>query len=91
MVRVAVGGAPPAPALIEVFEKLGFQVTSLVWPYRDVWPVAICDWKVEWDEASLSQRLSLRARQGVGNVISQMLRVVARDGIDVEKKWDVLR
>jgi fatty-acyl-CoA synthase len=46
-------------------------------------PAAICDWRPEWDLLPADQQARLKARQGVGNVISRAVRVVDADGLDV--------
>jgi fatty-acyl-CoA synthase len=83
--RVAVGGAPPSPALIQTCERLGLDVTHLYGLTESFGPVAICDWKAEWDDLPLIERSRHRARQGVGNVISQNLRVVTLNMDDVPR------
>jgi fatty-acyl-CoA synthase len=84
-VRAAVGGAPPAPSLIALCEGLGLSVTHLYGLTETFGPVAICDWKEEWDPLPTEERAVRRARQGVGNVISQNLRVVDLQGQDVPR------
>ena len=84
-VRVAVGGAPPPPSLITVCEGLGLSITHLYGLTETFGPVAICDWKAEWDRMAPAERAARRARQGVGNVISQTLRVVDSRGHDVPR------
>ncbi len=46
-------------------------------------PAAICDWRPEWNELPAEEQAILKARQGVGNVTSQSVRVVDADGRDV--------
>jgi fatty-acyl-CoA synthase len=75
-VRVAVGGAPPSSSLIATCESLGLSVTHLYGLTETFGPAAICEWKGEWDQLPAVERTDRRARQGVGNLISQNLRVV---------------
>jgi fatty-acyl-CoA synthase len=82
-VRVAIGGSPPSSSLIERCEKLGLSVTHLYGLTETFGPAAICDWKASWDSLSASEKFRTRARQGVGNVISQNLRVVDSKDCDV--------
>jgi fatty-acyl-CoA synthase len=84
-VRIAVGGAPPSPWIIEASENLGFSVTHLYGLTETFGPAAICDWKAEWDLLPLAERAIQGARQGVGNLISQTLRVVDRNDDDVPR------
>jgi len=81
--RIATGGAPPSPALLGRFADLGIEITHLYGLTETFGPVVICDWKPEWDELGAERRAQLKARQGVGNVIAQAVRVVADDGSDV--------
>jgi fatty-acyl-CoA synthase len=83
--KVAVGGAPPTPSLIQISEGLGLDVTHLYGLTETFGPVAICEWKAEWNDLASIDRSRLRARQGVGNVISQNLRVVGLDMDDVPR------
>ena len=88
--RIATGGAPPSPALLERFAGLGIEITHLYGLTETFGPVVICDWKPEWDELEPERRARLKARQGVGNVIAQAARVVADDGGDVPADGETL-
>jgi fatty-acyl-CoA synthase len=82
-IRVATGGAPPTPTLLAELAELGMEVTHLYGLTETFGPVAICEWQPEWDELSGERQAALKARQGVGNVIAQPLRVVDEAGADV--------
>jgi fatty-acyl-CoA synthase len=82
-VRVATGGAPPSPAILRRMESLGFDVTHLYGLTETFGPAMICDWRPEWDALERAEQARLKARQGVGNMISCRARVVAADGRDV--------
>ncbi len=43
----------------------------------------ICDWRPEWNGLDPTEQARLKARQGVGNMISCGARVIADDGTDV--------
>src|SRR5260370_40241616 len=43
----------------------------------------ICDWLSEWSALPIAEQAQLKARQGVGNVISQAPRVITPEGVDV--------
>jgi acyl-CoA synthetase (AMP-forming)/AMP-acid ligase II len=75
-VRIATGGAPPPPAVIDRTEALGFEITHVYGLTETYGPVTICDWKPEWDALPSEQRALLKARQGVGHVTSEVVRVV---------------
>jgi fatty-acyl-CoA synthase len=82
-VRVATGGAPPTPAILRRMGELGFDVTHLYGLTETFGPVMICDWRPEWDGLDPGEQARLKARQGVGNMVSCRARVVGPDGADV--------
>jgi fatty-acyl-CoA synthase len=82
-IRAQVGGAPPSPAVLARMAELGVDVTHLYGLTETFGPAAICDWKPAWDALDGREQARLRARQGVGNMISVPLRVVDADGADV--------
>jgi fatty-acyl-CoA synthase len=82
-IRVATGGAPPTPTLLGELAELGIEVTHLYGLTETFGPVAICEWKPEWEALPGERRAALKARQGVGNVIAEPLRVLDATGADV--------
>jgi fatty-acyl-CoA synthase len=82
-VRVDTGGAPPSPALLAELSGLGMDVTHLYGLTETYGPIAINEWHPEWDDRPGTEQSVLKARQGVGNVIAQPLRVVDAEGTDV--------
>jgi fatty-acyl-CoA synthase len=82
-VRVATGGAPPTPAILARMSELGLDVTHLYGLTETFGPAAVCEWRGEWSMLAAGEQARLKARQGVGNVISQQLRVVDAHGKDV--------
>ena len=83
LLRVATGGAPPWPALLSRLAAFGMEVTHLYGLTETYGPVAICQWRPEWNELSPSDQAARKARQGVANVISRPLRVLDGTGQDV--------
>jgi fatty-acyl-CoA synthase len=81
--RIFVGGAPPAPALIERAAGLNIAVTHLYGLTETYGPIAVCAWNPEWDLRPDEEQFRLRARQGVGTVVSERLRVVDDNMADV--------
>jgi fatty-acyl-CoA synthase len=88
--RVFVGGAPPSPALLERAAKLELHVTHLYGLTETYGPVAVCAWNPDWDELGAEEQAKLRARQGVGTVVSERLRVVDEEMRDVEPDGETL-
>jgi fatty-acyl-CoA synthase len=81
-VRVATGGAPPTPAILARMSELGLDVTHLYGLTETFGPAVVCEWRAEWSALAIEEQARIKARQGVGNVISQQLRVVDAHGKD---------
>ncbi len=82
-VRIGTGGAPPTPAMLERMEQLGIEMTHLYGLTETFGPIVVCVWRPEWNALALDAQARLKARQGVGNVIAQDVRVVDGEGRDV--------
>jgi fatty-acyl-CoA synthase len=82
-IRVATGGAPPSPTLLARLAELRMEVTHLYGLTETFGPIMICEWQPEWSALPHADQARLKARQGVGNVIAQPVRVVDADGHDV--------
>jgi fatty-acyl-CoA synthase len=82
-VRVFTGGAPPSPALLQRTAELNFDIHHLYGMTETYGPAVICEWREEWNALAIPEQAALKARQGVGNVLGQEVRVVDADGRDV--------
>jgi len=82
-VRIATGGAPPTPALLERLAELDMDITHLYGLTETFGPVVLCEWRSEWNLLPIAEQAKLKARQGVGNAISERVRVVDANGADV--------
>jgi fatty-acyl-CoA synthase len=82
-VNVATGGAPPTPALLARMAELNMNVTQLYGLTETFGPAVICEWRKAWDAWPADQRALIKARQGVGNIVTGSLRVIDTDGHDV--------
>jgi fatty-acyl-CoA synthase len=78
-----IGGAPPAPALLERAEALNMSVTHLYGLTETYGPIAVCAWNPDWDVLPSDVRARFRARQGVPTVVSERLRIVDDQMADV--------
>jgi fatty-acyl-CoA synthase len=82
-VRIGTGGAPPTPALLARMAELGMDVTHLYGLTETFGPAVVCEWPPELATRPALEQAHFKARQGVGNVVSQALRVVDAQGADV--------
>ena len=82
-VKVATGGAPPSPTLLSQLAELNIDVTHLYGLTETYGPSLICDWRREWNVLPASERARIKARQGVGTLVTSSVRVVDADGADV--------
>ena len=89
-VNVATGGAPPTPALLARMAELSMNMTHLYGLTETFGPAVICEWRKAWNQWPAAQIAQIKARQGVGNVISQTLRVVDAQGADVPRDGAML-
>jgi fatty-acyl-CoA synthase len=89
-VRVFVGGAPPSPALLERAASLNIHVTHLYGLTETYGPIAVCAWNPDWDDRPPAEQARLRARQGVGTVVSERMRVVDAQMGDVPRDGETL-
>jgi fatty-acyl-CoA synthase len=81
--EVFLGGAPPSPALLERARGLGLHITHLYGLTETYGPIAVCAWRADWDGRPPEEQARLRARRGVGTVVSEGLRVVDEELRDV--------
>jgi acyl-CoA synthetase (AMP-forming)/AMP-acid ligase II len=89
-VRIFVGGSPPSPALLERAAALNIDVTHLYGLTETYGPIAVCAWNPDWDDRPVADQAHLRARQGVGTIVSERLRVVDPDMRDVPRDGETL-
>jgi fatty-acyl-CoA synthase len=82
-VRIATGGAPPTPALLERLAALGLDITHLYGLTETYGPAGICEWRSEWNQLPMAEQAQIKARQGVANAIGEPIRVVDAQGRDV--------
>ncbi len=82
-VAVQTGGSPPSPTLLARMDRLGMDVTHLYGLTETFGPIGINQWQSRWEDLPADEQATLRARQGVGNVIAEPLRVADDQGVDV--------
>ncbi|MBI4443423.1 MAG: long-chain-fatty-acid--CoA ligase [Acidobacteria bacterium] len=75
--RVAVGGAPPSPAMIRDASQWGIDVAHIYGLTETYGPFTVCEWRGEWNSKEMAERAQILALQGVPHVLSgAALRVV---------------
>jgi fatty-acyl-CoA synthase len=89
-VKVFIGGAPPTPALLERAASANLDVTHLYGLTETYGPLAVCAWNPGWDELDATEQGRLRARQGVGTIVSEALRVVDAQMRDVPRDGETV-
>ena len=85
-VRVLTAGAPPAASTIQRLEQeLGWTITH-VYGLTETAPfITVCEPRPEHTSLSISERATIKARQGVELITSGELRVVNEEGNDVPR------
>jgi len=82
-IRVFTGGAPPTPPLLARLTRLNLEVTHLYGSTETYGPAVINQWQPDWSDEPDAERARLNARQGIGNVVTQSVRIVDAEGRDV--------
>src|SRR5204863_8295596 len=83
-VRVVTAGAPPAAATIERIEgELGWTITQVYGMTETAPFITVCEPRPQHDALTLSERATIKARQGVELITSGEIRVVDEQMQDV--------
>jgi fatty-acyl-CoA synthase len=80
---VTTAGAPPSPTTIAQLEAIGARVIHVYGLTETYGPYSVCEYQPGWEDLAAPQRATLLARQGVGMLISDRMRVVDPDLADV--------
>lgn len=70
------GGAPPSPTIIATIRALGASLVHIYGLTETYGPYSICEPKPEWNALDTENHAKLMARQGVGMITAERLRVV---------------
>ncbi|MDQ3413031.1 MAG: long-chain-fatty-acid--CoA ligase [Chloroflexota bacterium] len=73
---VSTAAAPPSPTLIAQIESLGAEIIHVYGLTEVYGPYTVCEWQPHWNDLPVAERARLKARQGVGYVIADEVRVV---------------
>ena len=87
---VTTAGAPPSPTTILEMEKMGFRIVHVYGLTETYGPYTVCQWQEDWRGLEEHERARLQARQGVGMLIAEPVRVVEtldEDVADDSSAW----
>jgi fatty-acyl-CoA synthase len=90
-VTIVTAGAPPAPPVIRTIEGLGATLHHVYGLTETYGPHTICAFQPGWDDLSLEERATVKARQGVPYIIAGTgLRVIDQAMHDVPSDGQTL-
>jgi fatty-acyl-CoA synthase len=73
---ITTAGAPPTPTVISTMEKLGATIIHVYGLTETYGPYTVCEYQPGWSTLDGADRARLLARQGVGNLVTDGIRVV---------------
>jgi fatty-acyl-CoA synthase len=82
-VVITTAGAPPSPTTIMAAEQMGFRIVHVYGLTETYGPYSVNQYQRAWDDLEPEERAKHQARQGVGMVCADRLRVVDEDMNDV--------
>jgi fatty-acyl-CoA synthase len=82
-VLITTAGAPPSPTTIAHAEKMGFRIVHVYGLTETYGPISVCQAQPQWADLPADQRAVLQARQGVGMIQAENVRIVDDDMTDV--------
>jgi len=82
-VLITTAGAPPSPTTIADMERMGFTVVHVYGLTETYGPITLCQFQARWADLTVDQRAALQARQGVGMIAADVVRVVDDEMADV--------
>lgn len=80
---ITTAGAPPSPTTILQMEEMGFRIVHVYGLTETYGPYSVNQYQRAWDDLPAEERAALQARQGVGMLCADWLRVVDEDMADV--------
>jgi fatty-acyl-CoA synthase len=84
-VTAMVAAAPPSPTLLARLDELNIRVVHVYGLTETYGPHTVATPRDGWDEASHEERARLLARQGQGQTVADLVRVVDKDMEDVPR------
>ncbi len=80
---ISTAGAAPSPTTIGQLEAIGARIVHMYGLTETYGPYSVCEWQDGWPALPADERATLLARQGVGMISADRLRVVDKDMNDV--------
>jgi fatty-acyl-CoA synthase len=84
-VTITTAGAPPSPTTIARAEETGFRIVHVYGLTETYGPYSVNEFQREWAALPPDERAARQARQGVGMLCADPLRVVDPDMVDVPR------
>jgi fatty-acyl-CoA synthase len=82
-VLITTAGAPPSPTTIAEMERMGFTVVHVYGLTETYGPITVCQFLPAWADLPPGERAARQARQGIGMVTAEGVRVVDGEMADV--------
>jgi len=89
-VVVTTAGAPPSPTVISTMDAIGATVVHVYGLTETYGPYTICEPQDGWDALDVAARSKLLSRQGVGMIVTDGVRVVDEQMLDVPRDGETL-
>jgi fatty-acyl-CoA synthase len=82
---ITTAGAPPSPAVIARVSELGARLVHVYGLTETYGPYTVCEPQPGWEQLDAEERSRVTARQGVGMVVTDGVRVVDENMVDVPR------
>jgi len=89
-VIITTAGAAPSPTVISTMGGIGATVVHVYGLTETYGPYTVCELQDGWDALDVRERSKLLARQGVGMIVTDGVRVVDEQMCDVPRDGDTL-
>jgi fatty-acyl-CoA synthase len=87
---ISTAAAPPSPTIISQVEALGAEIIHVYGLTEVYGPYTVCEWQPHWNLLPVEERARVKARQGVGYLIADDVRVVDEQMRDVPADGETL-
>jgi len=84
-ILMTVAGAPPSPTVISTMTGIGAKLVHVYGLTETYGPYTVCEVQDGWDALDIKERSRLMARQGVGMIVTDGIRVVDEHMNDVPR------